>query len=167
MKFVVKNICMICCLFLAAGLSAACGDNNDPGIEEYPEVGYANTAGSWRLTSLDGVPLDGDVYAYIRMERRMIEDSDAGWRAFQTYSTLSTAQPIKKTGLYILKKDEVGRSTIEGVYDYHGYWQKEFYYITVGDDGTMTWTANDDPSDVAVYTRVSDAQLDELIKDLF
>jgi hypothetical protein len=170
MKFVVKNICKICGLLLfASGTLTACNDNDKgrQGVEEYPEVGYANTAGSWKQLSLDGEPLNENTYAYLRMERRMIEDSDVGWRAFQTYSTLSSAQPIKKTGLYILKKDARGRATIEGVYDYHGYWQKTFYYISVSDDNnTMTWTANDDPSNVAVYTRVDDNTLDEIINTI-
>jgi len=146
----------------------ACDNKKSYGVEDYPTVNYAGTAGSWQLTSLDGEPLDATAtaYAYMRMERRVADDTEGAveWRAFRTYSTLSSAQTIERTGLYILKTDERGRATIEGMYDFHGYWQKDFYYIALTDNGnTMTWTACDDPNNVIVYTRVTDAFLDGVI----
>jgi hypothetical protein len=166
MKFVVKNICKACGLFaVALSTLVACDDKNYGG-EEYPPVGYSNMAGSWKMSVLEGKSLEGNVYAYMRMERRMIEDSDVGWRAFQTYSTLSTAQPIEKTGRYILKTDDLGRTMVEGQYDDFGYWQKDFYYVSMRDADTMVWTANDDPENVTVYNRVEASVLDEIISQI-
>jgi len=166
-----KNILLALVALVALMASTACGDKKNYGVEDYPTVNYAGTAGSWQLISIDGEPVgggasDATAYAYLRMERRVADDSAGAveWRAFRTYSTLSSSQAIEKTGLYILKTDERGRATIEGMYDFHGYWQKEFYYIALTDNGdTMTWTAGNDPGNVIVYSRVADSLLDSVI----
>jgi hypothetical protein len=159
-------LCVACSLTALTALTAltGCDDKKNYG-EAIPVVTYNDVAGSWKLVSLDGNEINPNVYAYLRMESRAIEDDPVGWRAYQTYSTLGSAQPVEKTGTYILKKDTRDRATIEGLYDNFGYWQQDYYLIAVNGD-IMTWTGGNDDTHVAIYQRVDASVIDAIISQI-
>lgn len=140
-------------LLLAGG---ACNDDKsyaDPGLDVTPN----NIAGVWRLAeATSGAPVEG-TYVYVEFVRRD--------QTYVLYQNLDSFSARRITGRYNIETDEELGAVIRGMYDHgKGDWSHRYIVRDLTRE-RMTWIAQDDPDNVAVYVRcagVPDEVLDEL-----
>ncbi len=158
-------------LIIIALAMASCDDKHTGYGGDEDVVVYAHVAGVWQLTHMENLPLDEDIYAYMVMERRAMEQSgepnQVGWRAYQLYTNLESAYPRVSTGLYMLKTDDYDRVFIEGLWDneFGYYWHSDYYYLSIDGD-TMRWTDVNNPANNRIYIRVESVP-DEIMDQIF
>ena len=124
----------------------ACGNDDDETKDITLEVNYANLNGTWRLTNWNGEEMNDDnSYVYIEFDRKE--------HTYVMYEKISTGKAWKRTGDFLITKEEEWGTILSGKYDYGvGPWNAE-YIVTDLTSDTMKWTVKDDASDVSLYTR--------------
>jgi hypothetical protein len=162
MKTCFKLILFALTLGGVAAVGAACEKDNGSDRDGQLVVNHNNISGTWQLTRLNGEEPQG-IYGYIELTRRAVEDDlgeSFGWREFDMYSNLNSAQSRHLTGRFRLTFDDADRAILTGVYDYdQGFWEHDYIVDQLTAD-TMTWVAEDDPEIVSVYTRCSSIPAD-------
>lgn len=147
-----KRFCAFAVMAIAIILSGSSCRKEEAKIE-YLEVNVNNIAGAWQASQWHGKPLVEGTFVYINFIRK-----DA---AFELYQNLDSFAVHRLTGSFNIVVDERLGSVIMGKYDYDaGLWERD-YVITELTSDSMVWTAVDDPSDVAVYTRVTSIPVSE------
>lgn len=138
-------------LLLGLMFLSACSDKEEtPAPQDLP-VNYANIAGTWRQTEWNGEQMNDQRYLYIVIERK--PDDKTKRRSFEIYQNIDSNKSRHLTSTYELETDEDLGPIIRGIYDHSsGFWNSS-YLITDLNEDTMTWTVEDDPSDVSVYKR--------------
>lgn len=139
-----KNFLKSTVLSLAVLCLCACDDDKsyeDPGLEVTPH----NIAGTWQLAEWNGAPLAEGSFVYIEFTRKD--------KLFTMYQNLDSFGTRKLMGRYDITTDVELGAIIMGQYDYGtGDWEHR-YIVSDLDADTMTWTAQDDPSDISIYER--------------
>lgn len=144
--------------FIASGIS--CSD--DDGTEELKpvlEVNYANIAGTWQLTEWNGEKMNDARYYYIVLNRK----AEDGKRSYAIYTNLNSATSQRITGAFLLEKDADKGDIINGTYDYQlstddGWSHK--YVISNLYAESMVWTAEDDLTEIRIYSRCDEVPAD-------
>lgn len=130
----------------AAVFSAMSCDKSITDEETYLPLTYYNVDGTWELIEWNGEPLAEGTYAYIELTRQ---------REFTSRSNIETTSSVAevRTGEFDIDN---GDNTIGGYYDYMDFMQwSHRYVVSELTAGRMVWTAEDDPAEVRVYSRMS------------
>lgn len=129
----------------AVVISAVSCDKNEVTPDEYLPVTFFNIEGTWELVEWNGEPLAEGTYAYLELTRQ---------GEFSSYSNIESTSLVTtaRTGIYDIDQDD---NSVGGYYDYMSYQPWAHRYVVSGLTGTgMTWTADDDPSEVRIYSRI-------------
>ena len=145
MKHIFRNILNVLATAWAVSFAVSC-DKSGTETEEYLSLTYYNVAGTWELIEWNGEPLAEGTYAYIELTRQ---------REFTSRSNIETTSSVAevRTGEFDIDN---GDNTIGGYYDYMDFMQwSHRYVVSELTAGRMVWTAEDDPVEVRVYSRMS------------
>ncbi len=144
-----KTILRMMVLFLFSSGVLGCSEDDKKAGAPSLEVTPANIAGTWMLSEWNnGVTVPDGVYCYIVFDRR-----DMVFKMYQNFDSMY-ARCI--TGDFSLVKDEYKGDIIDGTYDYQLFddaWTHSYLVTELTVDGTMTWVAEDDDSNVCKYIR--------------
>lgn len=142
MKHFLRNFLSAAAVVLFA---VSCDKNDGIAEEQTLPVTYINIEGTWELVEWNGEPLAEGTYAYIELTRQ---------GEFSSYSNIESTALVTTamTGTYDIDQDD---DTVGGNYDYLDYEPWAHRYVVSGLTATsMTWTADDDASEVRVYSRI-------------
>ncbi len=152
MERTIKNIFRAILLLVIALNLTACSDDDDEKVET---IAFTSTTvhGTWQLVSWNGEALTGGLYCYI--------DFDRNYNTYKMYQNFDSMYARCITGSFSIEKDKYLGDVISGKYDFDmGAWNHD-YIVTNFDNQTMTWTEEDNSSEVCVYQRC-----DEIPEDI-
>lgn len=149
-----KNIFKLMALCAILLLMPSCKDDG-PEAEKSLEVTGANLHGTWKLSEWCLEPLAEGTYCYITFNRRDL--------SFEMYQNFDSMRARRITGKIKITHDPRRGDVISGKYDYdNGPWNHEYIVSELLESGSMTWIADDDASDVSLYTHC-DKVPDEIV----
>lgn len=140
-----KTILRFIALATALCTFGACDDDHSYTDDTPKKIVHSQIAGTWCLTAWNGADVTEGLYFYLTL--------DSKEKRFEIYQNFDSAKARHLTGTYTLTYDEKDGNTIDGIYDHaSGAWSHAY---RIGDftQESMSWTVEDDASDVSVYTR--------------
>lgn len=147
LKLMAFAACFFCCM--------SCDD--DEIIPPTLEVTPANLDGTWQLAEWNGSPLPEGTYCYVDFERKN--------QVFCMYQKFDSMYARYITGSFSIEKNPYLGFVISGVYDYgNGEWNNDYIVTDLQENGSMIWTAKDNPDDIQHFVRcekVPDEIVDE------
>lgn len=151
-----KVILRVIVLFMLTASIISC-DDNDTTTPVVLTPSYANFYGTWKLVSWNNKTVTDGLYCYITFDRKE--------HTYKMYQKFDSMYARYITGTYTIEKDKYNVYTVSGTYDYdNGDWNNVYIVTDLLETGTMTWTAEDNKSDVCRYERC-DAVPSEIIDE--
>jgi len=137
---------------LAAVMAVSCAKENP--ATDYLEVNASNLNGNWKLTSIDGAPINDGTYFYINFE-----SSGHEYKLWENLTSIPESYNFDK-GTFRIDVDEEEGAYIRGINEVLEDWA-HLYLIVDLTENSMTWIALDDKTIVHKLVRIEDIPIDE------